>query len=86
MPYYIGDVGVLEYLPPASAELAEAVVSAMKKHDLVILRNHGLVTVGRDFKEVIEKASFFELACQLLLCQDKPEFLTQRAIEAIRNI
>ncbi len=86
VPYYIGDIGVVEYLPPGSAELAEAVVSAMKKHDLVILRNHGLVTAGKDFKEVIEKASFFELACQILLCQDKPEFLTKRAIEAIRNI
>lgn len=86
VPYYIGEAGVVEYLPPGSAELAEAVVSAMKKHDMAILRNHGLVTVGRDFKDVIEKASFFELACQILLCQDKPEFLTQRAIDAIRNI
>jgi ribulose-5-phosphate 4-epimerase/fuculose-1-phosphate aldolase len=86
VPYYIGEVGVVEYLPPGSAELAEAVVSAMKKHNLVILRNHGLVTVGKDFKEVIEKASFFELACQVLLCQDKLEFLSQKAIDKLKNM
>ncbi|MHC4738699.1 MAG: class II aldolase/adducin family protein [Planctomycetota bacterium] len=86
VPYYIGDVGIVEYLPPGSAELAEAVVSAMKKHDLVILRNHGLVAAGRDFKEVIEKASFFELACQVLLCQDKLEFLSQKAIDKLKNM
>ncbi|MHC4394174.1 MAG: class II aldolase/adducin family protein [Planctomycetota bacterium] len=86
VPYYIGEVAVVEYLPPGSDELAEAVVSAMKKRDMAILRNHGLVTAGKDFRDVIEKASFFELACQILLCQDKPGFLSQRAIEAIRNI
>ena len=86
VPYYIGKVAVVEYLPPGSIELAEAVVSAMKTHDMAILRNHGLVTVGKDFKDVISKASFFELACQILLSQDKPEFLSQKTIDALRNV
>jgi len=37
-------------------------------------------------KEVIEKASFFELACQVLLCQDKPEFLSQKSIDELKNM
>lgn len=83
IPFYIGRPAIVEYLPPGSPELAEAVVAAMKEHDTAILRNHGLVTVGRDFKDVIQKAGFFELACQILLCQDKPIYLSQAAVDAL---
>jgi ribulose-5-phosphate 4-epimerase/fuculose-1-phosphate aldolase len=34
---------------------------------MVIMKNHGLVTVGRDYDDAIQKAGFFELACQVLL-------------------
>ena len=67
IPYYIGPVAVVPYLAPGSSELAEAVTEAIKKHDLAILRNHGQVTVGKDFDEAIEKAMYFELACKIIL-------------------
>lgn len=67
LPYYIGPVAVVPYLTPGSRELAEAVTAAIKDHDITILRNHGQVTVGKDFDEVIEKAMFFELACKIIL-------------------
>ncbi|MBL0714882.1 MAG: class II aldolase/adducin family protein [Desulfosarcina sp.] len=65
--YYIGSVSVVPYLLPGSPEFAEAVSAAIKKHDLAILRNHGQVTVGRNFDEVIENATYFELACKIIL-------------------
>jgi len=65
--YYIGPVAVVPYLSPGSPELAEAVTAAIKKHDLAILRNHGQVTVGKNFDEAIEKATYFELACKIIL-------------------
>jgi len=67
IPFYIGPIGEAPYLPPGSQELADAVVAAMNDHDLVQLRNHGQVVVGRDFDDVIQKACFFELACEILL-------------------
>ncbi len=78
LPIYIGQVGFVEYLPPGTKELADAVVSAMRDHDLVICRNHGQVAIGRDFKDVIQKAGFFELACEILLRQGKPRFITEQ--------
>lgn len=75
LPIYIGEVGVVEYLPPGSKELAEKVISAAQAHDLVILQNHGQVVVGKDFDDAIQKAGFFELACQILMRQDKPDFI-----------
>ncbi len=87
IPYYLGQVAVVSYLNPGSNELAREVVSAMKGHDLVILKNHGQVTVGKSFDEVIQKASFFELACEIILrASDQIQFLSQDAIDYLRNM
>jgi len=87
IPYYLGHVAVIPYLNPGSNELAREVISAMKEHDLVILKNHGQVTVGRNFDEVIQKATFFELACEVILqAGDQVQFLSQDAIDYLRHI
>ena len=67
IPYYLGPIGQVGYLKPGSRELAEAVVETVKGHDMAVLQNHGLVTVGRDFDQVIQNAEFFELACSIIL-------------------
>ena len=46
---------------------ANMLAAAMAKHDLVQIRNHGQVTVGCDFRHVIQNAAFFELACEIVL-------------------
>ena len=81
IPYYIDPPAVVDYLPPGSQQLADTVTDALKDKDLAILRNHGLVTVGKDFNDVIQKACFFELACRILLLQDNPAFLTQKDVD-----
>jgi ribulose-5-phosphate 4-epimerase/fuculose-1-phosphate aldolase len=65
--YYIQKLAIVDYYVPGSPELAAAVVPALQNHNLVILRNHGLVTVGRSLPEAIQNAGFFELACEILL-------------------
>lgn len=67
IPYYIGDVASVPYMNPGTPELAEAVVKAAAGHDMVMLRNHGQVTVGKDAEDAIQKAVFFELACDIIL-------------------
>lgn len=67
IPYYIGKIAIAPYLPPGSEALAEAVIGPMKSHDMVVLRNHGMVTVGQTFDDAIQKAVFFELACGIIL-------------------
>lgn len=84
--YYIGPVSVVPYLQPGSRELAEAVTAAIQKHDLAILRNHGQVTVGRDFDEAIEKAAYFELACKIILgAGDGVQHLSTEAVADLRR-
>ena len=52
-------------MKPGSDELAQTVVAALQEHDLVILQNHGQVTVGKDYREVLQRAIFFEFAAAL---------------------
>ncbi|MFA8342732.1 MAG: class II aldolase/adducin family protein, partial [Rhodothermaceae bacterium] len=67
IPLYIGNIETVPYLVPGSAELADAVVNAAKESDMIIMKNHGLVTVGKDYRDVIQKARFFELACEIMI-------------------
>lgn len=67
IPFYIGPVAAIPYLPPGSAELAAAVIDAMRNHDLGVMANHGQVTVARDADHAIQNALFFELACEIIL-------------------
>jgi len=67
IPFYIGPIGHVPYLPPGSQELASAVVEVMRSHNLVLMANHGQVTVARDLDHAIQNAEFFELACQTIV-------------------
>lgn len=85
IPYYIGTIAIVPYLNPGSNDLAKEIISAMKEHDLAILKNHGQVAVGENFDDVIQKASFFELACEIILrAGDQIQFLSEDAITYLR--
>ncbi len=59
---YIGEVAEVPYLKPGSVELADAVARAISRRDVtaVILRNHGLVTVGSTPYEALNRAEVLE--------------------------
>ena len=67
IPYHIGDIAVIPYFRPGSLELAEAVITAMKEHNAVLMSNHGQVVCGKDFDEVLERALFFEMASRIIV-------------------
>jgi ribulose-5-phosphate 4-epimerase/fuculose-1-phosphate aldolase len=67
VPYYIGKIGLIPYILPGSVRLATVVTQTMKDHNLAVLANHGMVTVGKDYDDAIQKAVFFELACEIIL-------------------
>ena len=65
---YVGsEIPVIPYYRPGSPELAKAVVEAMQKHNSVLLTNHGQVVCGKDFDQVYERATFFEMACRIIV-------------------
>lgn len=66
IPYHVGPIAVVPYMNPGSEDLAQSVISAINGHDLVVIQNHGQVTVGKDFHDAIQRAMFFEFACEIL--------------------
>ena len=83
IPYYIGPVGCVGFFMPGSEELAQATIDVMADHDLAMMQNHGLVVVGTSPDDVIQKAGFFELACDILLKNPKAAALSDEAITAL---
>jgi ribulose-5-phosphate 4-epimerase/fuculose-1-phosphate aldolase len=84
VPYYIGPVGVIPYMPPGSEGLADAVATAMEDHDMVVLENHGQVTVGKDHREILERAVFFELASTIYYRAGKDtRFLKKNEVDTL---
>lgn len=67
IPFYIGPVARVLYEQPGSEELAGVVTEAMLTHDMVTIVNHGQVTAADSFAHAIQNASFFELACEIIL-------------------
>ena len=68
IPCHVGkEIPIIPYYRPGSPALAKAVVEAMKEHNSVLLTNHGQVVCGKDFDQVYERATFFEMACRIIV-------------------
>lgn len=67
VPIYIGNIKHVPYIKPGSQELADAVAEASVNAGVIQMQNHGQVITGNSYKEVIQKAVFFELACNIML-------------------
>jgi ribulose-5-phosphate 4-epimerase/fuculose-1-phosphate aldolase len=87
IPVYIGTPAVVPCLPPGSPELAGALVSGFKdpQRRIAILKNHGLVSVGTDFNDAIQKAVFFEIACRIMLTNPKAKPLDADVVKQLRK-
>lgn len=68
IPIHVGrEIPVIPYYRPGSQQLAIAVIDAMKDHNSCLMANHGQVVCGKNFDEVFERASFFEMACKIIV-------------------
>ena len=68
VPAHVGrNIPIVPYFRPGSPELAAAVTNAMRENNAVLLTNHGQVVCGKTFDEVFERATFFEMACRIII-------------------
>lgn len=51
---------MVEYFPPGTTELAFSVVEGLQEEDVVILKNHGVVSTGKNLFEAVLLAEFVE--------------------------
>jgi ribulose-5-phosphate 4-epimerase/fuculose-1-phosphate aldolase len=85
VPYYIGTPGWVDFYPPGSEQLADKVIEQAEKSQIVIMKNHGMVTFGKDYDDAIQKAVFFELACKIILLGDSIAPLSDQQVRLIQN-
>lgn len=86
---YVGKVAHLPFIIPAGQELGDAVASVIGQHNAVLLRNHGVITVGRNLKEAYLRMRLIEDAAKSILASfiiGRPTFLNEKEVEAIANL
>lgn len=47
---FLGEVPLTPYGLPSTPELAEAIIPALKRHDALLLENHGALSCGHDLQ------------------------------------
>ena len=84
-----GSVRVAEYGFPSSEELAQHARQALGDNNAVLLRNHGLVGVGRTPWEALDVCHLVERAAQIFVlasCLGKPNLLAQEVVETEQEL
>lgn len=90
-PYYlmrVAPLGIVPYYRPGSAELGAAVERAAAAHNVLLLRNHGLIALGRTLDEAVDRAEELEETAKLyfLLRGETARRLTREEREEIRRV
>lgn len=88
-PAMIKSIDYLDYIIPTTNLLSDAIEKSVKNHDVIVLRNHGVLTVGQNMKEayyylqlVEESAKIFSIASTL----GKVRILSEKEEEDLRNL
>ncbi len=88
-PAMIRNVSYLDYIIPTTELLANAVGEVITETDVVVMRNHGVMTVGKTMKEAFffmqiieESAKVFSIASTV----GTPRILTDEECDDLRNL
>ena len=76
----LGEVNVAPYSSPASLDMGIQTVNYINGKNAVILKHHGVVTVGKDLKEALYAAIYMEEAAKAYLAAKAagdPEIMTE---------
>ncbi len=56
----LGEPLIVDYAPPGSLELAEAVAAAAKHAQVMLMKNHGVIAYGNSLSEAFERIEVLE--------------------------
>ena len=85
----LGEVGYLDYILPTTRRLADAVTRQIENLNVVLMANHGVLTVGRNLIEAYYRSMIIEEAAKSLVAASvvgKPRFLSSEQIEEIKKL
>lgn len=88
-PAMIKNIGYLDYLIPTTHVLADAVRKMAKTHDVIVMRNHGVLTLGRTMKEAYFLMQLTEESAKVFTIGEVhggARILTKDECEDLRNL
>ena len=65
--YYLRQVRRVPFHPPGSAALAQAAAEQVRECDVLLLDNHGALTLGASPAEAVTRMEALELLCRMLV-------------------
>lgn len=83
------DIPVIEYVVPGGKEFADAVGKIIKNYNGVLIKNHGLVTVGANLREAYYRTLLIEDGIKTIIFAKllgNMVFFTKEQIEEINNL
>jgi L-fuculose-phosphate aldolase len=91
-PEFVGILGkkvaIIDYVSPGGKEIKEKVCKEIKKVNVVLLKNHGVVVVGESIKEAYTRSLLVEEIAKSLfvgIISGKMRYLKEREIREIEN-
>ena len=88
-PAMVKSVGYIDYVIPTTHVLADAVGALIDQHDVIIMRNHGVLTVGKTMKEAYFFMQLTEESAKIFTISTifgGPKILTDGECEDLRNL
>jgi L-fuculose-phosphate aldolase len=83
------NIPIIEYVPPAGEKIRKAVVKEIKRANVVLLKNHGVVAIGQSLKEAYTRSLIVEEAAKSIfvgILSGKIRYFTKKEIEQIENL
>jgi ribulose-5-phosphate 4-epimerase/fuculose-1-phosphate aldolase len=87
VPVYIKSIKVVPYSNPGTEELSHKISEMVREPDcnVLVLQNHGQISVGKDLKTVLRNAEFFEFACRIACQGVKLKRYNKETIEKLKS-
>lgn len=88
-PAMIKNIEYLDYMIPTTNVLADAVAELIEETDVIVMRNHGVLTVGKSMKEAYFFMQLTEEAAKVYTISSTvgtPRLLTEEETEDLRNL
>jgi ribulose-5-phosphate 4-epimerase/fuculose-1-phosphate aldolase len=86
----LAQVPIVPFLLSGTREQSEAIVDSLGDGTAVLLRNHGLMTVGRNLREAASRAQILEFAARtVVLCRllgGQPEEISEKLAEFLKKV
>lgn len=63
---FVGEVPAVQFDSPETEDLAEKVVEMLKSHQVAVMQNHGVVAVGRNLLEALNRIEIVEITALIM--------------------